>query len=107
MAIAMIKQRYQQITAPNDLQLKILKHNIEIASKYNVRKYNDQVLLFMSEKRLGFPKDPMYRINMWSELLPETTEKIVNPGEHIDIFKEPYVKTLAQKLTEYLDQRKL
>ncbi len=107
MAIAMIKKRYQQITAPNDIQLKILKHNIEIASKYNIRKFNDQVILFMSEKRLGFPKDPMYRINMWSELLPETTEKIVNPGEHLNIFKEPYVRTLAQKLTEYLDQRKL
>jgi thioesterase domain-containing protein len=41
---------------------------------------------------------------MWDEFLTGPVESHVIPGEHLEVFREPNVRVLADKLKEYLER---
>ncbi|MCJ7631496.1 hypothetical protein MUP77_03725 [Candidatus Bathyarchaeota archaeon] len=58
----------------------------------------------MSEKRFGFPSDPMARIDPWRKFASGRFDSYAILGEHLDIFKEPNVQVLARMLRTHLDE---
>lgn len=60
------------------------------------------ILLFMSQKRIGFPTDPKARINPWHRFAAGPFDVYVIPGEHLGILKKPNVQVLAQQLRMHL-----
>ena len=99
---ALFKIRYWKYAKQYDPRLMIRVHNIHIASKYAPKRYDGDVLLFMSDKRLGYVNDPSVRTALWDGLLDGDTEVHVIHGVHTEILREPYVEKLAPILKEYL-----
>ncbi|MCJ7632758.1 thioesterase domain-containing protein, partial [Candidatus Bathyarchaeota archaeon] len=89
-------------TDPNALRVFSLTQ--KAADSYIPAAYDGRVLLFMSEKRFGFPRDPKARIDPWHKYAVGRFNKHVVPGEHMYIFKEPNVQVLARMLRKYLDE---
>jgi oxalate---CoA ligase len=73
--------------------------------EYAPRPYAGRIVVFMPEKRLGFP-DPITRISEWQKFAGEgdRLDAHVIPGEHLGIFKEPGVRLLAQYVRTHLER---
>jgi hypothetical protein len=71
---------------------------------YIPKKYMGHILLFMSQKRSGFPSDPKERINPWRRVATGPFDAYVIPGEHLGMFRDPNVQLLAQQLRMHLDR---
>lgn len=82
---------------------KVSEYAQRAADRYTPRTYPDRIVLFMPQKRLGFP-DPLARIEQWQRFAPGRLDAHVIPGEHLRMFKEPGVLLMAQYLRAYLEQ---
>ena len=82
---------------------KVSEYTQRATDRYTPRTYPDRIVLFMSEKRLGFP-DPLARIYEWRRFAAGRLDAHVIPGEHLRMFKEPGVLLMAQYLKTYLEQ---
>lgn len=75
---------------------------------YVPKTYPSQIVLFVPEKRLGFPNDPRVRIDPWRRFATGQFDAHIIPGEHLasrnNIFKEPNVQVMARQLSVYLDK---
>ncbi len=67
-------------------------------AQYSPSKYSGRVVLF---KAADDDRDTRH----WAHLAPKALEQHVIPGNHDDILKDPYVKTWAEKLRSYLDEK--
>jgi thioesterase domain-containing protein len=76
----------------------------KVTDRYVPKVYSGRVVLFMSEKRVGFPDDPRARIDPWRKFFNGPLYTHIIPGEHLGILKEPNVQALAQQLRKYLDE---
>lgn len=75
-----------------------------VADRYVPRVYPGRIVLFMSEKRGGFPSDPSARIDPWRKFSDGPFCAHVISGEHLGILKEPNVQALAKLLRMHLDK---
>jgi thioesterase domain-containing protein len=69
---------------------------------YRKRPLHCDVVLFKT--RLVFPMHPI-RYDGWKTLITGELQTRAIPGDHRQVFDEPFVRTLARELTECLDQR--
>jgi thioesterase domain-containing protein len=76
----------------------------EAVDDYVPSAYAGCVVLFMSEKRWGYPDDPLDRINPWRNLVSGRFNYYIITGEHLQIFDEPNVPLLAKTLKMHLDE---
>lgn len=102
MIIETIQLLYRNNFRQNEPAVKIHIHNEGIAAKYFVEEYDGDILLFMSEKRMAYPKDPHFRIDKWKDLLRGSVETYIIPGEHLNIIKEPYVRQVSSIIKQKL-----
>ena len=93
---------YRNNFRQNDPSVKIHRHNEKIAAKYTIGEYDGDVLLFMSEKRMAYPKDPYFRVNKWKGILQGSVETHIIPGEHLNILKEPNVRQITPIIIQNL-----
>jgi thioesterase domain-containing protein len=82
---------------------RVWEYTQRATDRYTPRPYPDRIVLFMPEKRLGFP-DPLARIDEWRRFAAGRLDAHVIPGEHLCMFKEPGVLLMAQYLRTYLEQ---
>jgi thioesterase domain-containing protein len=66
--------------------------------------YIGKTILFVPEKREGFPDNPGIRIDPWRRYFIGPFDTRIVPGEHLGIFKEPNVQVMARQLKRYLDE---
>ena len=73
-------------------------------NRYVPNTYPGRIILFMSERREGFPSNPQARIDPWLKIATGIFDNHVVPGEHMEIFNVPNVTVLSQKLSIYLNE---
>jgi acyl-CoA synthetase (AMP-forming)/AMP-acid ligase II/thioesterase domain-containing protein len=72
--------------------------------RYTPRPYTGRIVILMAEKpERGYP-DTTARIGEWQKFTGGRLDVHVIPGEHLDIFKEPNVRLLAQCVMMHLEQ---
>jgi len=76
----------------------------KVVDRYVPKVYPGRIVLFVSEKRRGFPADPRARIDPWRKFFGGPLYTHIVPGEHLGILMEPNVKALAQQLSKCLDE---
>jgi thioesterase domain-containing protein len=86
----------------DDPQFELKLHLQRLSQKYEPKMFDGDVVLFVSEYRRGFPKDPYFRVKIWDDLLKGNIHSHIISGEHTDILKEPHVENLASILKEHL-----
>ncbi|EMR74214.1 acyl-CoA synthetase (AMP-forming)/AMP-acid ligase II [Thaumarchaeota archaeon SCGC AB-539-E09] len=96
----LFESKYRHITERFNPRARVWNETLRAIWKYNPKKYSGKTILFMSEKRAGFSKDPQDRIEPWRKYVEKITFHIM-PGEHLEYFKEPKVKNLAKILREH------
>jgi thioesterase domain-containing protein/acyl carrier protein len=82
---------------------RVFRHNLNASRHYAARPYAGRITLFISDERLiqgGGRVDP---ISGWERLTRGGFEKVVVPGGHFVMLHTPHVKTLAAKLSPYLE----
>ena len=100
----LLNARYRQFASHFVPRFKIWKNVQNAAKKYELKITSVNMVLLVPEKRLGFSNDPNERIDGWLGYSAGTFDSKVVPGEHLDIFREPYVVDLAEPLKEYLEE---
>jgi acyl-CoA synthetase (AMP-forming)/AMP-acid ligase II/thioesterase domain-containing protein/acyl carrier protein len=77
-------------------------NNLLAARAYRPKVYHGRIVVFLdSETPIRGPHDPAWA---WGELATGGLEVHRVPGKHGDIFREPHVRVLAEKLRAYLDK---
>jgi acyl-CoA synthetase (AMP-forming)/AMP-acid ligase II/thioesterase domain-containing protein len=71
---------------------------------YTPPTYTGRTILFLPEKREGFPDNPRIRMDPWRRYFIGPFDTRIVPGEHLGIFEEPSVQFLARQLKRYLDE---
>lgn len=71
--------------------------------RYAPKPYSGRTILLVPENKVGFGPEPKLRIDAWRRLAVGSFEAHVVPGEHLNIFQEPYVAALAEHVRTCLD----
>jgi acyl-CoA synthetase (AMP-forming)/AMP-acid ligase II/thioesterase domain-containing protein len=73
--------------------------------RYVPKPYPGRTILILPENKVGLPfgPEPQLRIDAWRRLAVGPFEAHVVPGEHLNVFKAPYVAVLGKLLKNYLD----
>ncbi|HKN83795.1 MAG TPA: alpha/beta fold hydrolase, partial [Pyrinomonadaceae bacterium] len=97
-----IVRLFDMLDHPLPAKLKIIQQiNFLAAYNYTPRVYHGRVSLFMATGDLNAVNDSQ---EGWNTLAPLGVEVHEIPGDHINIIKEPHVRTLAKKLGECLER---
>ena len=93
---------FDMLGQPLPAKLKIIQQINFLASyNYTPTVYHGRVSLFMATDDLNALNDSQ---EGWNILAPLGVEVHEIPGDHINIIKEPHVRTLAEKLGECLER---
>jgi thioesterase domain-containing protein len=95
-----MRDKYRQLThnIPGVPNYRVWEQTQKAGNRYAPKIYQGRVILFMSERREGFPDDPRTRIDPWRRFVTGAFNAHVVAGEHLDIFKEPNVQAMARQL---------
>ena len=74
----------------------------KMVNRYVPKKYSGLTVLFVPKERETYPDNPAFRIDPWFKYFDGIFNSHIVPGKHLDIFKEPNVQILAEKLNSYL-----
>jgi thioesterase domain-containing protein len=101
-----LREEYGRLThnMPGVPNYEVWAQTQKAADNYIPRVYPGRCVLLVPEERSGFPADPRARIDPWRNFATGKFIAHVIPGQHLGIFKEPYVRVLAQKLKQCLDE---
>ncbi len=93
---------FEILGRPLPARLKIIQQlNFLAAANYTPRVYHGRVSLFTATGDLNAVNDLQ---EGWSTLASLGVEVYEIPGDHINIIKEPHVRTLAKKLSECMER---
>jgi len=83
-----------------------MEHNHAIATNaYSITPQDIVIDLFRAEEEINFVHD--HDLLGWKKMGGKGIRKHMVPGNHVDMFEEPHVETLAKKLQEVLDTKNL
>ena len=95
------KQYEMQFNVPYKME-----HNHSIATNaYNITPQDIVIDLFRAEEEINFVHD--HDLLGWRKMGGRGIRKHMVPGNHVDMFEEPHVETLAEKLQYVLDNKNL
>ena len=94
--------RRRRMVAMGVTQYKVFEEIQKAANSYIPNIYPGRIVLIIPKEREGFSSDPRTRINSLLKYATGLFNAHVVQGEHLEIFKEPFVPYLAQKLKMYL-----
>ncbi len=93
------KQYEMQFNVPYKME-----HNHSIATQaYTITPQDIVIDLFRAEEEINFVHD--HDLLGWKKMGERGIRKHMVPGNHVDMFEEPHVETLAKKLQDVLDHK--
>lgn len=88
---------YRKLSSSFSVQNKVWVNITRAGERYEPKSYSGNVVQIIPENRLGFSDDPLERVQKWSDIFENSSYSVIN-GNHQNIFQEPYVQELAEKI---------
>lgn len=96
----LVKQAFPDMKYISPHYFQVLEANFQASINYQGKHYDDKLILFLCQVK-SYRNYASLDLG-WKDLVKEV-EVCYIPGEHYQIFREPNIKAISQKIQSYLD----